>query len=695
MLENGHRKILITAALPYANGDIHIGHMVEHLIVDFQNRFQKMRGNESMLICADDTHGTAIMIAAKKLGVSPEQMIAKVRDEHIHDFKLFEIEHDYYGSTHSQTNRELAGQIFERMNKKGHVVSKPMSQLFCEHDKMFLPDRFVKGTCPKCSSLDQYGDNCDVCSSTYSTIDLKDPKCAICSNKPIVRETEHLFFKLDQFRDVLKHWVKNHVSSEVGNKLSEWLEADLQDWCVSRDEPYFGFEIPNYPGKYFYVWVDAPVGYMSSSLEYCKSKGIDWNSYWSEGQKTELYHCIGKDIISFHCLFWPAMLKAADYRLPTSIWTHGMLTVNGTKMSKSKGTFVNAKTFATHLNPLYFRYYLASKLSDGVSDIDWNFDDFTGRVNAELIGKITNIASRSAQMLEKLGGSLVSLDAEGKQLVTSAQDRSVEVADAYEKRQYQKAIQVIREIADTANKYFDEYQPWVLVKTDEHKTKIILTTALNIFRILSVYLKPILPSYVRQVEDLFRESSYKWSDAAKILENHPLAKFDHLIKRVEPAKVAEMVAASKALNDSFTTTESSGQQSSVPQQKSSKPSSSGAQNKDGAANQAGSTIEISDFAKIDLRVARIAKAEHVEGAEKLLRLTLDLGTETRQVFSGIKAAYRPEDLEGRLTVMIANLQPRKMKFGMSEGMVLAAGPGGKDIFLLTPDTGAKPGDKIQ
>lgn len=684
MTAESKRKILITAALPYANGDIHIGHMVEHIIVDFQNRFQKMRGNDSMLICADDTHGTPIMIAARKQGISPEQLIEKAREDHVRDFKLFEIEHDYYGSTHSPVNRTLASSIFKSAQDSGHVVTKAMQQLFCEHDKMFLPDRFVKGTCPNCNTPDQYGDQCDACSATYLTTQVKNPQCSLCGNKPVVRDTEHLFFKLADFRGFLKEWVAAHVPVEVNNKMDEWLGGELQDWCVSRDAPYFGFEIPGHPNKFFYVWVDAPVGYMSASKEFCEIRGLDWDSYWQAGSKAELYHCIGKDIMYFHTLFWPAMLKTANYRLPTSIWIHGMLTVNGVKMSKSKGTFINAKTFAAHLSPLYFRYYLASKLNDGIGDLDWNFDDFTGRVNSELVGKITNIASRSAQMLEKLGGKLDELDDEGRHLVKSVQHRSAAIADAYERRQYSRAIQEIREAADDANKYFDTYQPWVLVKTDPERTKFILTAALNVFRILAVYLKPVLPSYVALVEALFQEKPYTWNDAQKTLEHHSLAKFEHLIKRIEPAKVEAMVAASVVADSEPAAPVTKAKKE---EKKPTKPPID--------PSVIAPEIEHADFAKIDLRIARIAKAEHVDGAEKLLRLTLDIGTATRQVFAGIKSAYKPEDLEGRLTVMVANLQPRKMKFGMSEGMVLAAGAGGEELFILSPDHGAKPGDRVQ
>jgi methionyl-tRNA synthetase len=671
------RKLLITAALPYANGEIHIGHMVEHLIVDFQNRFQKMRGHDSILICADDTHGTPVMLAARKKGITPEQMIAASREEHVQDFKTFEIEYDYYGSTNSNENRRLVGEIFKSALQGGHIATKSIQQLYCDHDRMFLPDRFVKGTCPKCKTPDQYGDTCDSCGSAYTTIEVIAPQCSLCGSSPVVKQTEHLFFKLENFKGFLKEWVKNHTPSDVANKLEEWLGSEMQDWCISRDAPYFGFEIPGYPGKFFYVWMDAPVGYMAASYEYCQSKGLKWSDYWKDGSSSELYHCIGKDIIYFHTLFWPAMLKTASYRLPTSVWIHGMLTVNGAKMSKSRGTFISAKVFANHLNPIYFRYYLATKLSDGTGDIDWNFDDFTGRVNAELVGKITNIASRSAQMLEKLGGSLTTLSAEGVTLVNSAQKRSETIAKCFDQRQYQKGMNEIREIADEANKYIDTHQPWILIKTDPEQTKMVLTAALNLFRVICVYLKPILPSYVAQVETLFREGPYVWSDSQKTLQNCPLSKFEHLVKRIELSQVESMVKASApevapaVVGKSEATKTQSPAKSEVPE------------------------IEITDFSKIDLRVARIAKAEHVEGAEKLIQLTLDLNGTTKNVFAGIKSAYRPEDLVGKLTVVVANLKPRKMKFGISEGMVLAAGPGGKEIFLLSPDAGAKPGDKIQ
>lgn len=663
------RTIVLTAALPYANGDLHIGHMLEHLICDYWIRFQKMRGHDAIFICADDTHGTPIMIAARKKGVTPEQLIETMWHRHVADFKNFEIDHDHYASTHSATNRVMAEFCFAALKKAGVVESKPMSQLFCPQDKMFLPDRFVKGTCPKCKSTDQYGDNCESCSATYDTQDLLNPACALCGTKPIPRDTEHLFVRLDDFRDYLKEWVPGHVQKEIANKLDEWLSGELQPWCISRDEPYFGFEIPGYPQKYFYVWMDAPIGYISTTKEYCDKHSKQLAHYW-KSPTSEIYHCIGKDIVYFHTLFWPAILRSAGFNTPKEVMVHGFLTVDGVKMSKSRGTFIMAKTYLDHLDPSFFRYYMACKINNGIDDVDLSLDDFTQRVNSDLIGKITNIASRSAQMLARLDNTIGEMGSDGDALVKMAQGRSEEIASHYEKRDFARAMITIRDIADAANKFFDDYEPWKLVKTDEVKTRQVLAAALNVFRILSVYLKPVLPSYVEKVEKLFREERYSWSCAQKVVKNHQLGSFEHLLNRVDPKKVKEMVENQKAALEV----------TSVPQQS--------------QAPERGSEIDITDFQKIDLRIAKIESAKFVEGADKLLQLTLDLGGEKRNVFSGIRQAYDPASLVGRLTVVVANLKPRKMKFGMSEGMVLAAGPGGKDIYLLSPDSGAIPGHKV-
>jgi methionyl-tRNA synthetase len=663
------RSIVLTAALPYANGDLHIGHMLEHLICDFWTRFQKMRGNDAIFICADDTHGTPIMIAARKQGLTPEQLIDSMWSRHVEDFKAFEISHDHYSSTNSKTNQQLANFCYESLKKAGVIDQKPMRQFYCDHDKMFLPDRFVKGTCPKCGAADQYGDNCEACSTTYDSLDLKSPRCTMCGATPAPKDTEHLFVRLEDFRGFLKEWVPAHVQKEVSNKLDEWLDGDLLPWCISRDEPYFGFEIPGHPKKYFYVWMDAPVGYIAATQEYAEKNGKTLDQYW-RNPKSEVFHCIGKDIVRFHVLFWPAVLKTAGFNLPKQVMVHGFLTVDGVKMSKSRGTFIMAKTYLKHLDPSFFRYYMACKINDGIDDIDLSLEDFTHRVNSDLIGKITNIASRSAQMLARLDNKIGTMASDGLDLVKRAQKRSVEIADHFEKRDFARAMIVIREIADDANKYFDDYEPWKLVKTDEVQTKQVLAAALNVFRVMSVYLKPILPSYVAKVEKLFDEAPYAWDSAQKVLENHALSKFDHLLQRVDPKKVQDMIEQQKL--------------ESAPAVNLPKPSSL----------ELAPEIEISDFQKIDLRVARIEAAAAVAGADKLLQLTLDLGGEKRNVFSGIRHAYKPEDLVGRLTIVVANLKPRKMKFGMSEGMVLAAGPGGKDIFILSPDSGALPGQRV-
>jgi methionyl-tRNA synthetase len=670
------RNILLTAALPYANGDLHVGHMLEHLLCDFWIRFQKMRGHDAVFLCADDTHGTPMMIAARKQAITPEQLIERMWTRHVEDFKAFEVQHDHYSSTNSKTNRELANFCFEQLNKAGVVDHKPMRQLYCDHDKMFLPDRFVKGTCPKCGAVDQYGDNCESCSTTYDSLDLKSPRCAMCGATPSPKDTEHLFVRLEDFRGFLKEWVPGHVQREVSNKLDEWLDGELLPWCISRDEPYFGFEIPGYPKKYFYVWMDAPIGYISATKEYAEKQGKTLDHYW-RNPKTEILHCIGKDIVRFHVLFWPAVLKTAGFNLPKQVMVHGFLTVDGVKMSKSRGTFIMAKTYLKHLDPLFFRYYMACKMNSGIDDVDLSLDDFTHRVNSDLIGKITNIASRSAQMLARLDNKIGPMASDGKELVLKAQARSEEIAKHFEERDFARAMVVIREIADDANKYFDNYEPWKLVKTDEIKTKQVLAAALNVFRVMAVYLKPILPSYVERVEALFGEGSFTWESAQQVLENHELRPFTHLLHRVDPKKVAEMIEQQKA--ESGTVLEPAQQVAKVAKV---------------AASDVSAMVEIDDFMKVDLRVAQILAAEAVEGADKLLRLTLDLGGETRNVFSGIRHAYKPEDLVGRLTVMVANLKPRKMKFGISEGMVLAAGPGGKEIFILSPDSGAQPGQRV-
>lgn len=669
------RQILITSALPYANGDIHLGHMVEHFLTDMWSRFQKMRGHDCLTICADDTHGTPIMLGARQQGIPPEELIAKAFDSHQNDFKDFGVVYDNYSSTNTSKNQEFINMFFSKVKEQGMISKKSAKQAYCEHDKMFLPDRFVEGTCPKCGATGQRGDSCEKCNANYSPVEMKNAHCVVCGNTPSEKESEHLYFEISQLQDFLEPWIKEHTHPAISNKLGEWFGEKLHDWCISRDEPYFGFKIPGTDNKYFYVWMDAPVGYISSADEWCERNGTNIEKLWND-EKTEIYHNIGKDIVYFHCLFWPAMLKASSWKTPDQIFVHGMLTVDGEKMSKSRGTFIKARTYLDHLDPVYFRYYIACKLNDGVGDIDLNLEDFVSRVNSDLIGKITNVASRGAQMLQKkLDGRIGNLSDEGRALLEKAQTRHTVIAEYYEKRQFSKAMVEIRSIADDANKYFDDYEPWKLIKSDPEKTKEVLTTILHLFRTMAIYLKPVLPSYSEKAEKLFKESPYTWEDLFKTVEGQEMEKFEHILQRIDAKKVEAMVESSKEILSAETPKDQK---------------MTGSPNIEPIADE----ITIDDFMKVDLRVARIEKAEHVEGAKKLLQLTLDIGEDKRNVFAGIKSAFAPEDLEGRLVVMVANLKPRKMKFGVSEGMVCAAGPGGKDLFLLSPDSGARPGMRI-
>jgi methionyl-tRNA synthetase len=535
------RKMLVTSALPYANGDIHLGHLVEYLQTDFWVRFQKMRGHEAVYVCADDTHGTPIMISARDQGKTPEQLIGEYHDRHFKDFTDFEINYDNYYTTHSPENKEFASLFYEKMVAGKHIAERKITQLYCEHDKMFLPDRFVKGTCPKCGAENQYGDSCDVCSATYSTFELKNPKCVMCGKPPIQKDSEHVFFKLNDFRDFLKIWVKDHTQPEIAKKMEEWLAEELRDWNISRDAPYFGFEIPGKPNKFFYVWLDAPIGYISATKNWCVKQGRDFKEFWGADSDTELYHFIGKDIIYFHVLFWPAMLKTAGFKTPTNIFVHGFLTINGEKMSKSKGTFIKARSYLDLLNPLYLRYYYATKMMSSIDDLDFNSDDFVLKVNSELIGKITNLASRSVQMLQKTGLPLSTIAESGKALVKAAQDKSEQIAQYYEQRDFAKALLEIRSLAEQANKYVDEQAPWTVIKTDQAKAIEILTAMVNIFRILAVYLKPILPSYVEKVEKLFNEQSYTWATSQTVLEKKPVNPFEHLLNRIEKEVAQKLI----------------------------------------------------------------------------------------------------------------------------------------------------------
>jgi methionyl-tRNA synthetase len=677
------RRILVTSALPYANGPIHLGHMLEYIQTDIWVRFQRLIGNECIYVCADDAHGTPIMLRARQEGITPEELIARIETEHRADFKDFLISTDNYHSTHSPENRELATLIYKRLRDAGHIATRTIRQFYDEQAKMFLPDRFIKGTCPRCGTPDQYGDACENCGATYSPADLKNPVSVISGTRPVEKESEHYFFKLGDFDDMLHRWTRaGHLHEAVTRKLDEWFKAGLQDWDISRDAPYFGFEIPDAPGKFFYVWLDAPIGYMASFKNLCDSKEknpdgtLRFDDFWAaeNKDKTELYHFIGKDITYFHTLFWPAMLYGAGFRTPTAVYAHGFLTVNGQKMSKSRGTFIKARTYLEHLNPEYLRYYFAAKLGDGVDDIDLNLDDFVQRVNADLVGKLVNIASRCAGFIEKRFNHRLADEIANPQLLHETVIARNSIAEAYENREFSRAIREIMALTDRVNQYIDERKPWTLAKDESRLPEVqqICTLGLNLFRVLMTYLKPVMPKLGEKTEEFLNVEALTWAGLGTPLAGTRINRFETLMTRIDPKSVTSMVEASK---ENLTATPNTRQ----------------------ASNMEPIFPEISydDFAKLDLRIARIAKAEHVEGADKLLRLTLDLGGETRNVFAGIKSAYSPEQLEGKLTVMVANLAPRKMKFGVSEGMVLAAGPGGKDLWILEPHEGAQPGMRVK
>lgn len=685
----------MTTALPYANGYIHIGHLVEYLQADYWNRFQNMRGHQCTFICADDTHGTPIMVKAREQGITPEQLIAKSYDEHTADFKDFQVEFAHYGSTNSEENRRLIEHFYKKFQEGKHVVTRGIKQLYCNHDKMFLPDRFVKGTCPNCSAKEQYGDSCDVCGATYTPADLKDVHCSICGTAPVLKDSDSIFFKLSDFQKHLAEWIPHHTNPDIAKKMLEWFNEDLLDLDISRSAPYFGFPIPGTNNeKFFYVWVDAPMGYMSSTEQWAKKHGKTLNDIWQD-PKTELYHFIGKDIARFHTIFWPAFLKAADFRTPDQVFVHGHLMVNGEKMSKSKGTFIAARTYLNHLNPEFLRYYYATKLNGSAEDLDLAMDDFISRVNSDLVGKITNLASRGAQMLKKkMDGVMTAPDKQGEELIRYAQGKSEEIAKYFEARDFSKATTEIRALADKANQYFDEKAPWKTLEANPEETKKVLTTTLNVFRILSIYLKPILPFYTAKVEKLFGEKPYTWADAQKILLGTSIQDYEHLANRIEPDKVKAMVEESKAMNEKIAQEKAASAKASAPAAAKSSGSAGGKAEDRNAEKPA--EIEFDDFMKIDLRIGKVVEAEEIKEADKLLRLKVDIGNgEIRQIIAGIKAAYTPEKLLGRQVLVCANLKPRKMKFGMSEGMVLAAGDGGSDLFVLTPDDGAKTGQRVK
>jgi methionyl-tRNA synthetase len=668
------RQILVTNALPYANAALHLGHILEYTQTDVWVRFQRMRGHQCYYVSADDAHGTAIMLKADEKGISPEQHIADMRSIHEADFSDFHISVDNYHSTHSDENKQYAELIYNRLVENNHIAKREITQAFDAEKQLFLADRYIKGTCPKCKAEDQYGDNCEACGATYSPTDLINPVSVLSGTTPIEKQSTHYFFKLPEFTDFLKSWTRSGaVQDEVANKLGEWLESGLQEWDISRDAPYFGFEIPNAPGKYFYVWLDAPIGYMASFKNLCDQKNLDFDQFWSADSTAELYHFIGKDIVNFHALFWPAMLTSANFRTPTKVCVHGFVTVNGKKMSKSRGTFINARCYLDHLNPEYLRYYYASKLTASVEDIDLNLEDFIQKVNSDLVGKVVNIASRCAKFITKGNDGNLSSNIADTALWKQASEAGKIIAEHYENREYSKAIREIMALADAANEYIAAKEPWKLNKdpTQHQQVQDICSLGINLFRLLLTYLKPVIPAMAADGE-AFLNDQLTWDSIDKPLTEHKINNFKPLLQRVEKEKVDAMVEASKQEVKQAAKVALEGPLVDEP-----------------IADE----INFDDFIKVDLRVARIIKAEAVEGADKLLALTLDMGGETRNVFSGIKSSYKAADLEGRLTVLVANLAPRKMRFGVSEGMVLAAGDD-DGIYLLSPDSGAEPGQRI-
>lgn len=667
------RKIVVTSALPYANGPIHIGHLVEYLQTDIWVRFQKACGNRCFYFCADDTHGTPIMLSARAAGMTPEELIERVHKEHKADFDSFHVDFDNYYTTHSPENKWLSELVFTRLDRAGSIVRRDVEQTYCENCKMSLPDRYVRGSCPRCGAADQYGDSCEICSAAYQPKDLVDSQCATCGATPVLQRSEHYFFKLADYADRLKALIAaGHTQQSVANKLDEWFQAGLKDWDISRDGPYFGFRIPGEENKYFYVWLDAPIGYMASAKNYCERHGLDFDSLWNSPEN-ELYHFIGKDIMYFHALFWPAMLMGAGFKTADKLFVHGFLTVNGEKMSKSRGTFIRAATFARHLDPEILRYYYASKLTDTVGDIDLGIEDFVNKTNADIVGKYANLASRSGPMLaNKLEGRLGRLDAEGRQLIEKLAAAKEGIAADYEGLDYAAVVRAIGALADEANRYVESKQPWVTVKTDPEQTRATLTAVLNAMKVLTAYLKPILPKFAGRVEAFLNVEPLGFADVDRTLEDHEIGTFERLFERIDEEQVQTMLEESKESQAANATP---------------KPENE-------AVSPFKPEVTIDDFAKLDLRIARVVTAEPVEGADKLLRLVLNVGEVERTVLAGIAKAYQPEQLVGKLVVFFANLKPRKMKFGLSEGMILACGPGGGDVFLLSPDSGAQPGQAV-
>ena len=682
------RKILVTSALPYANGSIHLGHMVEHIQTDVWVRFQKLRGHECYYCCADDTHGTPVMLAAQKQGIAPEDMIAKVREEHLSDFTGFGIGYDNYYSTHSPENKQFSQDIYRALKANGKIESRVIEQLFDPEKQMFLPDRFVKGECPKCHAQDQYGDNCEVCGTTYSPTELINPYSAVSGAKPELRESEHFFFKLGECADFLKAWTsgnnphdgKPHLQPEALNKMKEWLgegeETTLSDWDISRDAPYFGFEIPDAPGKYFYVWLDAPVGYMASFKNLCDRIGVDFDEYFKADSQTEMYHFIGKDILYFHALFWPAMLHFSGHRAPTGVYAHGFLTVDGQKMSKSRGTFITAKSYLEQgLNPEWMRYYIAAKLNSKIEDIDLNLQDFISRVNSDLVGKYVNIAARASGFIAKrFEGRLK--DVSGSALLAKLTAQSEAIAECYESREYAKALRDIMALADIVNEYVDANKPWELAKQEGQDARLheVCSELINAFTMLTAYLAPVLPKVAENAAKFLNLEAITWANTRETLGEHAINKYEHLMQRVEQKQVDDLIEANK---QSIQTTPAPAAEESKYEK---------------VAEQA----SFDDFMKIDMRVAKVLNCEAVEGSTKLLKFDLDFGFEKRIIFSGIAASYpNPAELNGRMVIAVANFAPRKMaKFGVSEGMILSAATAEGKLKLLDVDAGAQPGDKV-
>jgi methionyl-tRNA synthetase len=703
------RTILVTSALPYANNSLHIGHVLGYVQTDIWVRFQRLRGERCWYVCASDAHGTPTMLRALQEGIAPEDLIKRVSAEHRRDFATYKISVDNYITTHDPENEEITTELYRRLAKRGLIVRKVIEQAYDEERQMFLPDRYVRGTCPNCGKPDQYGDSCENCGATYSPLDLKDAVSTLSGTKPVARESEHLLLKLSAFETELREWVPKHVDAALARKLEEWFKAGLKDWDISRDPPYFGFRIPGERDKFFYVWFDAPIGYMASFLSLCRREGLDFGAFWDEGSRHELYHFIGKDIPYFHALFWPAMLSGAGYRKPSALFVHGHLTVDGEKMSKRRGTFIPAAVFAKHLDPDYLRYYYASKLGPGIDDIDLNFADLVAKVNSDLVGKLVNIASRCAGFVERLGGGKLADRLPDEPLYAEFASAAATIASDYEQREYSRAIRRIMALADRANQYIDDKKPWLAAKNPEAAAEVVAvcTQGLNLFRALTIYLKPVLPALVERAEKLLAAGELAWSDATAPLLGKKIARFEPLLQRIELETLEKIVAETRAQAELKSASPAAGTETAaragsqaaaaaVPAGRAAAPAAktaaAGAQKAPEIA--AAAEIDLAQFAKTDLRVARVLEASHVEGADKLLKLTLDVGDSQRTVFAGIRSGYDPQALVGKLVVLVANLKPRKMRFGVSEGMVLAASGDAGGPFLLSPDGGAKPGMKV-